>query len=123
MNSWTALAKLAAGSSGPESRKHPRFRANTLVCENGEVLDLSATGLRIRFRVKSFDHQPGQSIEITLLSQRGEHRFPATVVWVKKDGRKHFEVGFQFPDAETAKNAQLFRAAWDPVADGEWTNR
>ncbi len=123
MNSWTALAKIAAGPTGPESRKHPRFRANTLACDQGEVLDLSATGLRIRFRVKSFDHPPGQTVQLTLLSQRGEHCLPVTVVWVKKDGRKHFEVGFQFPDAETAKSAQLFRAAWDPIADGEWTNR
>lgn len=123
MNSWNALAKLAAGPSGPESRRHPRFRANSLVCERGEVLDLSATGLRIRFRVKSFEHHPGESMEIALLSSRGEHRFSATVVRVKKIGRKNFEVGFQFPDAETAKSAQLFRAAWDPIADGEWTTR
>lgn len=123
MTSWTALAKLAAGPSGPESRQHPRFRANAVVCDHGEVLDFSATGLRIRFRTKSFHHEPGQSMEITLRSQRGEHRFMAVLVWVRKEGRKSHEVGLRFPDEQTARRAQLFRTAWDPLADGEWSNR
>ncbi len=122
MNSWTALAKLAAGSSTPESRKHPRFRANAMVCDQGEVLDFSATGLRIRFR-KAPRYAEGQLVDLTLMTPRGEHDCQAEVVWMKKEGRKSFEVGFRFPDPETAQRIQLFRAAWDPTSDGEWSNR
>jgi hypothetical protein len=122
MNSWTALAKLAAGPSGPESRKHPRFRANSMVCDHGEVLDFSATGLRIRFR-KAPKYAQGELADLSLSSPHGEHHCQAVVVWIKKESRKSYEVGFQFPDAETAKRMQLFRAAWDPTGDGEWTNR
>lgn len=122
MNSWTALAKLAAGPTGPESRRHPRFRANTMVCDHGEVLDFSATGLRIGFR-KGCKYEVGQFAELELQSPRGEHHCRAEVVWVKKTGRRAAEVGFRFPDEETAKKMQLFRSAWDPLADGNWTNR
>lgn len=122
MTSWTAIAKLAQGPKGPESRRHPRFRANTMVIEQGEILDFSATGLRIRFK-KAPRYQIGQFADLTLLSPKGEHRCRAEVMWVKPCGRKAAEIGFKFPDEATVHQMQLFRCAWDPLADGEWSNR
>lgn len=122
MNSWTALAKLAAGPAGPEARKHPRFRANTMVCDQGEVLDFSATGLRIGFR-KAPKVGENDSVDLTLQSPHGEHQCRARVVWIKKTGWRSAEIGFRFTDEQTAQQMRLFRAAWDPLADGTWSNR
>lgn len=121
MNSWTALAKLAA-QSGPEARKHPRFRGNTMVVDHGEVLDFSATGLRIRFK-KSPRYEVGVTTELCLQCPRGEQRCQATVVWIKKLGWRGAEVGFRFANDEAAQQMNLFRAAWDPLSDGQWSNR
>lgn len=122
MTSWTALAKLAAGPSGPEARRHPRFRANTMVCDRGRVLDFSATGLRIDFP-KGTRYEVGQTAELCLQHPKGEHHCQAEVVWIKKTGRRSAEVGFRFADEESRKRATLFRSAYDPLADGEWSNR
>lgn len=122
MTSWTALAKLAAGPSGPESRTHPRFRANAMACERGTVLDFSATGIRIDF-CRATRYRPGQLVDLTLNSANGALRCPVEVVWVKKTGWRSAEVGFRFPDPETARQLRLFQAAYDPLADSEWSNR
>lgn len=122
MTSWTALAKLAAGPSGPESRRHPRFRANAMGCDRGTVLDFSATGIRIDFD-RSPRFQPGQTVELTLNSANGQMLCPVEVVWVKKTGWRSAEVGFRFASEETASQLRLFQAAYDPLAGGEWSNR
>lgn len=119
MNSWTALAKLAAQQGGPEGRRHPRFRANTMLVDHGEVLDFSATGLRIRFK-KAPKYEVGQTADLTLQSPQGERRCSAEVVWINQIGRKSAEVGFRFPDDATAREMQLFKAAWDPLGDSDW---
>lgn len=122
MTSWTALAKLAAGPSGPESRRHPRFRANSMGCDRGTVLDFSATGIRIDFsRCPRFEQ--GHAVELTLNSAKGQLLCPVEVVWVKKTGWRSAEVGFRFADEETASQLRLFQAAYDPLADSEWSNR
>ncbi len=121
MTSWTALAKLAQ-DTGPEARKHPRFRANNMLVDQGEVLDFSATGLRIRFR-KAPKYAVGQLVDLRLMNDQGERRCLAQVVRIRKVDRKNIEVGFRFPDEATAREIQLFRAAYDPLADGEWSIR
>jgi len=121
MTSWTALAKLAQ-ESGPEARRHPRFKARAMLVDRGEVMDFSATGIRIRFR-KMPRYEVGQTVELCLMSPQGERRCLAEVVRINKVGRKQVDVGFRFPDEKTAQAMELFRAAWDPLEDGEWWNR
>lgn len=119
MNGWSALAKLTQ-ETGPEARKTPRFRANEILVEKGEVLDYSATGLRIRF----FKHprfRVGDSIELELMCPNGSKACRGTVVWLNPLGRKACEAGIRLD--EGGSGPSLFRAAWDPLGDGQWSNR
>lgn len=118
---WTALAKIAQ-ESGPEARQRPRFKANQMVVDHGAVLDFSATGLRIMFH-RRVRFEVGQIAELTLQNPQGERRCCAEVMWIRKESRKMTEVGFRFIDAQTAEQMQLFKAAFDPLGDGEWSNR
>ena len=93
-----------------------------MLVDHGEVVDFSATGLRIRFR-KAPKYSVGQVVELCLMNPQGERRCLAEVMRIQKIDRKNTEIGFRFPDEETARQIQLFRAAYDPLADGDWTTR
>lgn len=119
---WTALAKIAADPKGPEAREKPRFRANDMVVDHGKVTDFSATGLRILFKRRP-RYKVGKVVELTLQNPQGERRCMAKVVWIRKDRKKGTEVGFHFPDQDTAEQMQLFKAAFNPLSDGKWSNQ
>lgn len=121
MTMWTALAKIAS-EHRPDGRQRPRFRANDMVVEHGIVKDFSATGLRINY-TRAPRYKVGQEVELTLLNRQGERRCPAVVVWIKKTGWRSAEVGFRFANETVAAEMQLFKAAFNPLDDGEWSNR
>lgn len=122
MAMWNALAKIAASHGGFDGREKPRFRANEMLVDHGVVKDFSATGLRIEFS-RCPRYTIGQRIELTLQNYQGERRCEAEVVWIKKTGWRSREIGFRFPDPEVAQQMQLFKAAFDPLGDGKWSNQ
>jgi len=121
MTMWTALAKIAK-EQGPDGRQRPRFRASGLVVDHGVVTDFSASGLRISF-TKAPKYCEGDSVELTLQSERGSRTCLAEVVWIAKTGRRSADIGFRFPSEQVAEEMQLFKAAFDPLAGGDWSNR
>lgn len=90
--------------------------------DHGEVLDFSATGLRIRFK-KAPRYEVGVTTELCLQCPHGVQHCQAIVVRIKKLGWRGAEVGFRFATDESATKMNLFRAAWDPLSDGQWSNR
>lgn len=122
MAMWNALANIAASHGGFEGREKPRFRANEMLVDHGVVKDFSATGLRIKFS-RCPRYKVGQEVELTLQNYQGERHCFAKVVWIKKTGWRSKDIGFRFANADVAEEMQLFKAAFDPLGDGKWSNQ
>jgi len=93
-----------------------------MVVDHGVVKDFSSSGLRIEFS-RCPRYEIGQQVELTLQNFQGHRRCVAEVVWIEKTGWRSRAVGFRFPNEEIAEQMQLFKAAFNPLDDGEWSNR
>lgn len=93
-------AKSASGSKGGNlaPRRHPRHLAKSKArCPLGEVLDLSAGGMRIACKGKP-PLRPGRAATISVRTSAGEESLNVRCCWVKRAdllGRKH-EIGLKF---------------------------
>lgn len=68
----------------PELRRHGRLLQKLLHCNIGQIVDLSANGMRIRSRKKSLEVD--QQIEIVLTGLTMPAPIFARVVWIKRAG-------------------------------------
>lgn len=86
-------AKQDAADLAANRRRFGRFNARGVKCNLGEVVDLSATGARVRTRKTLTGEQslelPGSKNPVTLR---------ATIVWAKKAGLLTYEYGLHFID-------------------------
>lgn len=80
-----------------EVRRIARMRCKMLTCEWGQVVDLSAQGMRIRHR-GSAKLRPGEHIEITLSLMSTIVNVHAKIIWMRKTGFRKREIGMQFID-------------------------
>jgi hypothetical protein len=94
-------------------RRYGRVRCAGLRChfaeycsDGAEVLDLSASGMRLRFRRK-VDVEDGAIVNITLISPAAAIRTVARVVWNRRMGFRRHEVGMTFIDPGDGLRAQL----------------
>lgn len=94
-------------------RRHGRIRCDGLRChfadhcnDGAEVLDLSASGMRLRFRRK-VNVEEGAIINVTLISPAAAIRTVARVVWSRRAGFRRHEVGMTFIDPGDGLRAQL----------------
>lgn len=80
---------------GRQARQAERHRTNMLSCHLGRVVDISATGMKLRCESKP-PVKIGQVIEAKLDS--GHQRIPvqAQVVWIRRRGFKTFTMGLRF---------------------------
>ena len=94
-------------------RRHGRVRCDETKCTLGEVLDLSASGVRVlirgRVRLKKDSVTP-------MLLEIGDAVAPvkAKVVWISREGWFRHTAGLQFVDLtpeQKAKVAQIAQAA------------
>lgn len=91
-------------------RRHGRVRCDQTKCTLGEVLDLSASGVRVlirgRVRLKKDSVTP-------MLLEVGEAVAPvkARVVWVSKAGWFRHTAGLQFVDLTPEQRARLAQIA------------
>jgi hypothetical protein len=93
---------LVLGPSGPNSRRHGRVRCVGLrcffgekECQEAEVLDLSASGMRIRM-LKAQDLEAGSILRVVVTSDTESVELPVKVIWSKRKGYKRFELGVTF---------------------------
>ena len=97
-----------AATSAADRRKYGRIRCEQLYTKFGEVLDLSASGMRAlckRWRSPRL----GQELVIELRHPQGVAHLPAKIVWVKKQGLRRYEVGFTFEDHDEQTRKELMK--------------
>lgn len=91
-----------------ERRRHGRLRCEEASCCVGQVIDLSASGMRVLRRGRPI-MEIGDEFQISIHPNNGESQLtlPARVVWIERQGfRKHI-VGLEFATIDDQKKIQL----------------
>jgi hypothetical protein len=94
------------GFGNPEQpRRGGRVRLSQVRCSLGEVLDLSATGMRIRARrVRA---EQGAMINVTIFGLTRSEEVSARVVWKRRTGWFSEELGLAFEDLSPSAKSEL----------------
>jgi len=80
----------------PEERRRPgRMVSAGVLCRLGEVVDISATGMRIRHKGLGW-FKVGAVVNLTLETQDAKLTVSATIRWVKKVRAGVYEIGLEF---------------------------
>lgn len=99
-------------------RRHGRVRTLDVQCSLGEVVDISASGMRVCGRGKPVLPQ-GVATTITLATPAGMLAVDIGVAWVRRVGLRGWEMGLEFiavtPDVIEGVRAVLRGAAVGPV--------
>ena len=84
------------GASRREMRRHGRVACQGVVCSVGEVLDLSASGLRVltRYRLP----EQGEVFVVTIYTMQGPLALLGRVRWSRRKGIFLREAGIEFFD-------------------------
>ncbi|MFG0330796.1 MAG: PilZ domain-containing protein [Phycisphaerales bacterium] len=97
-----------------EVRRHGRLNCRDLQCSLGEVVDISASGIRVQRKGKPHRHE-GERFMITLEAERGPVEAPVHLVRVRRIGFRTYELGLEFdemtPEQRTAITAVARAAA------------
>ena len=90
-----------------ERRRFGRLKGGKLQCNRGQVLDISAGGLRLR-SVRRYTSR----LTVDLWSAARRVTIPAEVVWTKRLGFRKYEIGLEFRDVtqEMAEHLTSFAA-------------
>jgi hypothetical protein len=90
----------ASKAPSPEiinKRRFPRFTTKVISCSLGEVVDLSAGGVRLRGKGKAPVCR-GQIIPMTLFAHESQVTIKARAVHIRRVGLRTWEAGFAFVD-------------------------
>ncbi|MBX3384383.1 MAG: PilZ domain-containing protein [Phycisphaeraceae bacterium] len=92
-----------------QRRRHGRVYCQGILCTLGDILDLSASGMR----VGCFQKPPpaGEIFDIVLHSCEGEIAISCGVVWVSRKGFFRYEAGLAFGELTPAIRQTLSRLA------------
>ncbi|MFT3686832.1 MAG: PilZ domain-containing protein [Phycisphaerales bacterium] len=74
-------------------RRHGRLSCSMAECTLGEVLDVSAGGMRVKSSIKL---EKGQKVIVTIGTPRGPMPVQCTVMWVKRNKLFWYTMGVQF---------------------------
>ena len=80
-----------------DKRKKGRLRCELLTCDLGQVVNMSASGLRVRCD-ESAEVELGAEVELTLRLLDEKLPVKVKVEWINKED-PHHEVGFEFIEA------------------------
>ncbi len=95
MLGWLSKKMNPAAEANWRLRKAERFAGETVRCALGEIIDVSATGLRVRCAGKP-PIKPGGVLPLRLQFGDGSMQLQAQVRWCKRRGLKRHEIGLQF---------------------------
>lgn len=95
--------------SAPEQRRHGRLRMQDVECSIGEVLDISASGMRVRTKMKLPDEH--QVFVVTLTTMEGPMAVLTRVRWTRKTGLFTREAGLEFFDVGPKTRQALIELA------------
>ncbi len=90
---WFLRPKSAGAANHP--RGHDRVNAVGLSCHLGDVLDMSAGGMRVQREGKP-SVERGAALQIALKTASQKVQVGARVVWVRRVSWKRWEMGLQF---------------------------
>ncbi len=95
------------GQSGPQRpRAAERFHTVGLRCPLGDVVDLSVTGVRIRFATNP-GLEKGESVTISIQSESQSVKVAAKVAWIRRTGLRGGLIGLQFMNVRPGIAAAL----------------
>lgn len=102
MDFWAAarrntgnVEKDNAATSG--MRKHGRLKCSMAHCTIGEILDLSAGGMRVSSRMKV---RVGETLPVTLITQNGPVSITCAIKWVKRSKLFWYNLGLEFQNVD-----------------------
>ncbi len=94
-------ADRAEDGAGAESdrRRHGRLRCEQTSCCVGQVVDLSASGMRVQRRGRPL-MDVGDELQISVHSDAGEPAITLTarVIWIERGGFRKHTYGMEFAD-------------------------
>jgi hypothetical protein len=100
-------SKNASESAGPNNRKHGRVRCQGIYCSFGEILDMSASGMRV---ISSLRPPPvDQIVLVTIQTLEGPIAVEARVIWARKASFFKREIGMRFVDLLPSAASALSR--------------
>lgn len=106
----------------PDSRRHGRLKMEDLPCSLGEVVNISASGLRVRCEGTPPCYE-GQRIVISIAGPEGPFRVAVRPVWIRKVGALRHEIGLAFEDLTETSRVNLIELVRASVSvlpsDGE----
>jgi DnaJ-domain-containing protein 1 len=89
----------ASGKPGVKfPREHERVAAQGITCHLGQVLDISAGGMRIRTEGTP-GVQKGDTLSFGVRSSRHKVSVQGQVLWTRRSGWKNYEIGVRWLDA------------------------
>lgn len=107
----------------PENlRRHGRVKCRDVECTIGEVLDLSASGLRVRAK-GALALRQGDVFSMTIQTLDGPMLAPVQVAWVRRTGFRTHEIGITFRESGPAlvrALANLARASANNEVISPW---
>ena len=107
MRYWRSTVPApAAASRADDRRRRGRIRTPGVVCSLGEVLDISATGVRFLAGGRPAC-SVGERATMTILGPAGPFVVMIRPVWIRKTGFFRSEVGACFEDLDPAARAQI----------------
>lgn len=98
------------GTARSEKRSTGRIKTTALLCELGEVTDLSAGGIKIHSR-KRPNMQVGEKKTITLKAEDESVELDTTCVWLRVDDDCEFDIGLRIENADGTKRRRLLEVA------------
>lgn len=103
-------------------RRHGRVRCDDLRCSLGTVLDLSASGARVRTTGRRLPEK-GRRVAISIHGDESTIHLQARVVRATRTGLLHGEVALEFVDVTPEIHAELLRLARGvmPNPSGLWS--
>lgn len=87
-------------------RRHGRVKCHDVGCTLGEVIDLSASGVRVRSKGRMAVCK-GDAFSMTIQTLDGPMLAPVRVAWVRRTGFRTHEIGITFGEAGPALRRAL----------------
>ena len=103
------VGSVHGDSADANQRRHGRLRMQDIECSLGIVMDLSASGMRIRTRLRV--PEAGRVFTVTLASLDGPVLVGCRVRWWRKAGVLTKELGIEFVEPTPEIAAELGRLA------------
>lgn len=95
MQNWPWSKQPEPGDASWRQRKANRYGGETVNCALGEILDVSASGMRVMCEGKPPVKEDGV-ISLKLCFSDGALQVASQVRWCKRRGLKRYEIGLEF---------------------------